>query len=94
MQLGAWRLRRCISRRAPKSSRFSSRASRQITGVLHVTVWYRSTPVEAVGFELSRLVRKHEKEGNSPKQLIDRSTGIPIQAYLRLFGIEARGIEC
>ena len=34
-----------------KSSRFSSRASRQITGVLHVTVWPRSTPVEAVGFE-------------------------------------------
>ena len=33
----------------PKSSRFSSR---QITGVLHVTVWPRSTPVEAVGFEL------------------------------------------
>lgn len=50
--------------------------------------------VEAVGFELSRLVRKHEKEENSAKQLIDRSTGLPIQAYLQLFGIEARGIEC
>ena len=36
-----------------KSSRFSSRASRQINGVLHVQVWYRSTPEEAVGFELS-----------------------------------------
>jgi len=36
MQLGAWRLRRCFSRRAPKSSRFSRRARRQNTGVLHV----------------------------------------------------------
>jgi hypothetical protein len=26
---------------------------RQNTGVLHGPVWYRSTPVEAVGFELS-----------------------------------------
>ena len=25
---------------------------RQITGVLHGPVWYGSTPVEAVGFEL------------------------------------------
>jgi hypothetical protein len=26
---------------------------RRNTGVVHVTVWYRSTPEEAVGFELS-----------------------------------------
>ena len=44
-------LARCMAERGVvfrvahrKSSRFSSRASRQITGVLHVTVWYRSTP--------------------------------------------------
>ena len=36
----------------PKSSRFSSRASRQNTGVLHVPLWPRSTMVEGVGFEL------------------------------------------
>jgi hypothetical protein len=36
----------------PKSSRFSSRASRQNTGGLHVPVWYRPMSVEAVGFEL------------------------------------------
>ena len=35
MQLGAWRLPRCISRCAPKSSRFSRRESRQNTAVLH-----------------------------------------------------------
>ena len=51
MQLGAWRLRRCISRRAAQIEWFSSRASRQNTGVLHVLVWYRSRPAEAVGFE-------------------------------------------
>ena len=44
--------RRCISVAHPNSSRFSSRASRQITGDLNVSVWYRSTVVEAVGFEL------------------------------------------
>jgi len=36
----------------PNSSRFSSRASRQNAWDLHVSVWYGSTPVEAVGFEL------------------------------------------
>jgi hypothetical protein len=55
---------------------------------------HRSTPAEAVGLELSRLVRNHEKEENSPQRLFDRSTGLLIQAYLQLFGIEARGIEC
>ena len=49
-----------------KSSRFSSRASRQITEGLHGSVWYRSMSVEAVGFELSRLLRNHEKEETSP----------------------------
>ena len=34
-----------------KSSRFSSRASRQNAGVLHVPDWYRSTTAEAVGFD-------------------------------------------
>jgi len=48
------------------SSRFSSRASRQITGVLNVPVWYRPMSVEAVGFELSRLLRNHEKDDTSP----------------------------
>ena len=41
-----------------KSSRFSSRASRQNTGILHGLVWHRSTPVEAVGFELSSRFRR------------------------------------
>jgi hypothetical protein len=40
----------------PKSSRFSSRASRQNTEVLHGPVWPRSTPVEGVGFELSVVI--------------------------------------
>ncbi len=77
-----------------KSSRFSSRGSCQHIGVLLVPSQHRSTPAEAVGFELSRLVRNHEKEENSPQRLFDRSTGLLIQAYLQLFGIEARGIEC
>ena len=34
------------------SSRFSSRASRQITGVLNVPAWYLPMSVEVVGFEL------------------------------------------
>ncbi len=50
--------------------------------------------VEGVGLELGRLVRKRGKEENSLNQSIDRSTGFLIQAYLRLFGIQARGIEC
>ena len=37
----------------PKSSRCSSRASRQNTGVLNVPVWPQTTPAEAIGFELS-----------------------------------------
>ena len=37
----------------PKSSRFSSRASRQNTGVLHVPVPPQSMLIEGVGFELS-----------------------------------------
>jgi hypothetical protein len=53
MQLGAWRRAALAFRVAHRnSSRFSSRASRQNTGVLNVSVWYRSTVVEAVGFEL------------------------------------------
>jgi hypothetical protein len=53
MQLGAWRLRRCISRRAPKfESFFESRWVVETLGVCMYPVWYRSTPVEAVGFEL------------------------------------------
>jgi hypothetical protein len=53
MQLGAWRRAALAFRVALlKSSRFSRRASRQNTRVLHVSVWYRSTPAEAVGFEL------------------------------------------
>ena len=55
---------------------------------------HRSTPAEAVGFELSRLVRNHENEENSPSRPFDRSTGLLIEAYLQLFGIEAPGIEC
>ena len=75
----------------PKSSRFSSH---QNTGVSKDRFWPRTTPVGAVGFELCRLVRTHGREENRPNQPIDRSTGFLIQAYLRLFGIEARGIEC
>ncbi len=51
---------RCM---APAALHFASRTEnrvvfrvalgRQYTGVLHVPVWQRSTPVEAVGFELS-----------------------------------------
>ena len=53
MQLGAWRRAALVFRVAhPNSSRFSSRASGQINGDLNVSVWYRSTVVEAVGFEL------------------------------------------
>jgi hypothetical protein len=53
MQLGAWRLRRCISRRAPKiESFFASRDSLKHWG-FDVSVCYRSTVVEEVGFELS-----------------------------------------
>ena len=45
MQLGAWRRAALAFRVAlPKSSRFSSRTSRQNTEVLHGSVWYRSTP--------------------------------------------------
>jgi hypothetical protein len=48
MQLGAWRRAALAIRVAlSKSSRFSSRTSRQNTGVLHGSVWYRSTPVGA-----------------------------------------------
>jgi hypothetical protein len=36
----------------PKSSRFSSRVSRQNTRDLKDRLWPRSTPAEAVGFEL------------------------------------------
>jgi hypothetical protein len=40
------------SRRAPKSNRFSSRASRQNTGVSHVPSRAELASEEAVGFEL------------------------------------------
>jgi hypothetical protein len=44
----------CISRRAPKfESFYESRWVAKTLRVLNVTVWHRSTPVEAVGFELS-----------------------------------------
>jgi len=72
MQLGAWRRAALAFRVAlSKSSRFSSRTSRQNTGVLHGSVWYRSTPVGAVGFELS--VRSAAAWGwcVSPHPLID-----------------------
>jgi hypothetical protein len=36
----------------PKSRRFSSRASRQNTGVLRVPAWLQNTLAEGVGFEL------------------------------------------
>ena len=45
----------------PKSSRFSSHASRQNIGVWHVPVCPRYTPIEGVGFELS--VRSPEARG-------------------------------
>jgi hypothetical protein len=71
MQLGASRNAALhFALRTRKSSRFSSRASRQNTGVLRRPVWYRSTPVEAVGFELAvpcsddaRDSRIHENKG-------------------------------
>jgi hypothetical protein len=53
MQLGAWRLGVSVRVAHPKSSRFSRRANRQNTKVLHMPVGYRSTLVEEVGFELS-----------------------------------------
>jgi hypothetical protein len=76
MQLGAWRRAALAFRVAlSKLSRFSSRTSRQNTGVLHNPVWHRSTMVEAVGFELS--VRSAAAWGwcVSPLQLIDRLKG-------------------
>ena len=39
--------------RTPNRVVFRVALGRQYTGVLHVPVWQRSTPVEAVGFELS-----------------------------------------
>ena len=56
----------------PKSSRFSSHASRQNIGVWHVPVCPRYTPIEGVGFELS--VRSPEARGRylSVDPLIDR----------------------
>jgi hypothetical protein len=53
MQLGAWGACGVAFRVAlPKSRRFSSRASRQNTGVLHVPVPPQSMLIEGVGFEL------------------------------------------
>ncbi len=52
MQLGAWRLRRCISRRAPEiESFFASRESPKHE-VLHVPSRAELASEEAVGFEL------------------------------------------
>ena len=48
MQLGAWRLRRCISRRA----------SRQNTGDLYVPILHRLASQEVVGFELKQIQKK------------------------------------
>jgi len=54
MQLGAWRLRRCISRRAAQiESFFASRESPKHWGDLHVSAWLQNTLAEGVGFELT-----------------------------------------
>jgi hypothetical protein len=52
--LGAWR-RAALDFASRTENRVVFRVAlgRQNTGVLHGPVWYRSTPVEAVGFELS-----------------------------------------
>ena len=60
MQLGSWRNAALyFASRTPNRVVFRVALGRENTGVLHVTVWPRSTPVEAVGFEL--IVRCSEK---------------------------------
>ncbi len=53
MQLGAWRIAALyFASRNEIRVVFRVALGRQNTGVLHGPVWYGSTPVEAVGFEL------------------------------------------
>jgi hypothetical protein len=64
--LGAWPIAALAFRVAlPKSSRYSSRASRQITGVLHVPVWPDLPAIDTVESTLrspQSNVRYDEKE--------------------------------
>jgi hypothetical protein len=65
-----------------KSSRFSSRARRQNTGVLHLPVWHRSTAVEAVGFELSSRFRRTSQHAASFPPTLGRPCAVTFTSCL------------